>query len=240
MHFTMRTLALPVVTVATALALTACGSSSAGNPGQNMPGMPGMNNSSSSASTPATSASAGPAATGPHNPADVTFAAGMIPHHQQAITMAQMALTQATNPEVKKLATAIKAAQDPEIQTMSGWLAGWGQPVPATTGATHDMSQMGSPTSDGMGGMGDMDGMGGMSGMMSDEEMSQLSSTSGAAFDKLWLQMMVKHHQGAVAMARTELTDGANTQAKQLAQSIIDSQSTEITTMTTLLTTLGS
>lgn len=239
MHFTMRTLALPVVTVATALALTACGSSSAGNPGQNMPGMPGMNNSSSSASTPATSASAGPAATGPHNPADVTFAAGMIPHHQQAITMAQMALTQATNPEVKKLATAIKAAQDPEIQTMSGWLTGWGQPVPATTATTHDMSQMGSPTSDAMGGTGGMDGMGGVSGMMSDEEMSQLSATSGAAFDKLWLQMMVKHHQGAVAMARTELTDGANTQAKQLAQSIIDSQSTEITTMTTLLTTLG-
>lgn len=240
MNFTMRTLALPVVTAATALALAACGSSSAGNPGQNMPGMPGMNSSSGSAST---SAPAGTAASGPHNPADVTFAAGMIPHHQQAITMAQMALTQATNPEVKKLATAIKAAQDPEIQTMSGWLTGWGQPVPATTGATHDMSQMGSPTSDAMGdmgGMGGMDGTGGMSGMMSDKEMSQLSATSGAAFDKLWLQMMVKHHQGAVAMARTELTDGANTEAKQLAQSIIDSQSTEITTMTTLLATLGS
>lgn len=111
MHFTMRTLALPVVTVATAVALASCGSSSAGNPGQNMPGMSGMNNSSSSASTSATSESAGPVAANPHNPADVSFAAGMIPHHRQAITMAQMALTQATSPAVKKLATAIKAAR---------------------------------------------------------------------------------------------------------------------------------
>ncbi len=75
--------------------------------------------------------------------------------------------------------------------------------------------------------------------MMSDEEMTQLSGTSGAAFDKLWLRMMVQHHQGAVAMAQTELTDGANTEAKQLAQSIIDGQSKEITTMTTLVGTLG-
>ncbi len=64
-------------------------------------------------------------------------------------------------------------------------------------------------------------------------------ATSGAAFDKLWLQMTT-HHQGAVTMARTELTDGANTEAKQLAQSIIDSQGKEITTITTLLANLGS
>ncbi|MEO3939026.1 DUF305 domain-containing protein [Dermatophilaceae bacterium Soc4.6] len=235
MNLTMRTLALPVVTVATALALASCGGSSAGNPGQDMPGM-------NSASRPATtSASVGPAAAGPHNPADVTFAAGMIPHHRQAVTMAQMALTTATNPGIKDLATAIKAAQDPEIETMSGWLTGWGQPVPAPT---QDMSQMGSSTSGTMGdgtvGGSDMGSIGGMGGMMSDQQMSQLSGTSGAAFDKLWLQLMTAHHQGAVAMARTELTDGANTEAKQLAQSIIDSQSKEITTMTTLLATLGS
>ena len=235
MNLTLRTLVLPVVTAATALALASCGSSSASNPGQ---GMPGMNSSSSPATTPAP---AGTPAAGPHNPADVAFAAGMIPHHRQAVAMAQMALTQATNPTVKDLAMAIKAAQDPEIQTMSGWLIGWGQPVPATT---QDMSQMGSSTSgtmsDGAAGGSGMGGMDGMGGMMSDQEMSQLAATSGAAFDKLWLQMMVKHHQGAVAMARTELTDGANTEAKQLAQSIIDSQSKEITTMTALLATVGS
>jgi len=232
MNLSMRTLALPVVTAATAVALASCGSSSASNPGQ---GMPGMNSSGHSATT---SAPAGTAAAGPHNPADVTFAAGMIPHHRQAVTMAEMALTKATNPTIKDLAAAIKAAQDPEIQAMSGWLTGWGQPVPTTN---HDMSQMGSATSGTMSGeAAGGSGMGGTGGMMSDQEMTQLSATSGAAFDKRWLQMMTTHHQGAVAMARTELTDGANTEAKQLAQGIIDSQSKEITTMTTLLATLGS
>ncbi len=228
MHLRMRTLLIPVVTAATAIALASCGSSSAGNPGEGVPGMAGMNSASSSAPV-------GPAAVGPHNPADVTFAAGMIPHHRQAVAMAQMALTAATNPAIKDLAAEVKAAQDPENQTMSGWLTGWGQPVPAPN---QDMSQMGSSTSGTMG-----DGAAGgssMGGMMTNQQMSQLSATSGAAFDRLWLQMMTTHHQGAVAMAQTELTDGANTEAKQLAQSIIDSQSKEITTMTTLLDTLGS
>ncbi len=223
---TLRRLVLSVVTAATAVALAACGSSGvAGNPGQ---GMPGMNSSSSSATA---SAPFGRAASGPHNPADVAFVVGMIPHHRQAVTMAEMALTKATDATVKSLATSIKAAQAPEIQSMSGWLTGWGQPVPASG---QDMSQMRSSTS----GSSETGGSS-MGGMMSDQEMTQLSTTSGAAFDRLWLQLMTKHHQGAVAMARTELTDGANTEAKQLAQSIIDSQSKEITTMTTLLGTLG-
>jgi uncharacterized protein (DUF305 family) len=227
-RLTLRSLIVSVVAAATAFTLAACGSSSTtGTPGQ---GMPGMNSSSRSATT---SAPVGPAASGPHNAADVAFAVGMIPHHRQAVTMAEMALTTATNSTVKSLATSIKAAQDPEIQSMSGWLTGWGQPVPASG---QDMSQMGSSTSGSPSG----GAMGSMGGMMSDQEMSQLSTTSGAAFDRLWLQLMTKHHQGAVAMARTELTDGANTEAKQLAQSIIDSQSKEITTMTTLLGTLGS
>lgn len=226
---TLRTVSLPLVVAAAAVALAACGSSStAGSPGQ---GMPGMNSSSPAA----TSAPVGPAASGPHNPTDVAFAVGMIPHHRQAVMMAKMALTTATNSKVKDLATSIKAAQDPEIQAMSGWLTGWGQPIPASN---QNMSQMGASTSGSTDGSG-MGSMGSMGGMMSDQEMTQLSKTSGAAFDKLWLQMMTKHHQGAVAMARTELTDGANTEAKQLAQSIIDSQSKEITTMTTLLGTLG-
>ncbi|WP_295702792.1 DUF305 domain-containing protein [Lapillicoccus sp.] len=222
---TLRRAALSVVAAATAVALTACGSSStAGDPAQ---GMPGMTGSSSAAST----APVGPAASGPHNPADVAFAVGMIPHHRQAVTMAEMALTQATDSTVRSLATSIKAAQDPEIQAMSGWLTGWGQAVPASG---HNMSQMGASTSDNS-----ETGGSGMGGMMSDQEMGQLSGTSGAAFDRLWLQLMTTHHQGAVAMARTELTEGANTDAKQLAQSIIDSQDKEITAITTLLGTLS-
>jgi len=229
MNRTLRHAALPVLAAATALALAACGGSTSSPSGHE--GMPGMT-STTSASTPSTPSR--PTAAGPHNEADVAFATGMIPHHGQAITMAQMALSTSTNPKVKDLATAIKAAQDPEIQTMSGWLTGWAQPVPAATGG-HDMSQMGSTTSSTSG----SSTMGGMGGMMTDQEMEQLSKATGAAFDRMWLQMMVKHHQGAVAMSQTELATGTNPDAKQLAQAIIDSQTKEITTMTAALGSLN-
>ena len=115
---------------------------------------------------------------------------------------------------------------------MSGWLIGWGQPVPATDG--HDMSQMGASgsatTSGSDPGAGD--------GMMSDQEMRQLSNTTGPSFDRMWLQLMIRHHQGAVATAQTELAAGTNPDAKKLAQTIIDGQTAEIRTMTGLLPTI--
>jgi uncharacterized protein (DUF305 family) len=143
----------------------------------------------------------------------------MIPHHQQAVEMAEMALTQARNARVKALASNIRAAQDPEIQTMSRWFTAWGQPAP-TPMAGHDMSQMG-----------------GMDGMMTAQEMRQLQASSGATFDRMWLQMMTKHHQGAVAMASTEQTQGQNVEAKALAGQIVTAQTTEIATMAQLLPT---
>jgi len=230
MNRTIRHAAIAAASITTAVTLAACGSNgSSGSPDQNMPGMPGMtgmsSSSSSSSATTSPSSSANPAG-GQHNSADVAFATGMIPHHGQAITMAEMAASQATNPDVKSLAAAIKTAQAPEIATMSGWLTGWGQPVPAATGG-HDMSKMGAGT--------DMSGMG---GMMSEQEMQQLSAAAGAQFDRMWLQMMIKHHQGAVTMARTELASGRSADAKQLAQQIIDAQNKEIATMTALLPTI--
>ena len=232
----------PALAVATALTLAACGSSTTAPSGSGvtpgnggMPGMssaaPGMSSTApgmSSAAPGATSAPAGPAASGPHNQADVDFATGMIPHHGQAVTMAELALTKATNPTVKQLATEIKAAQDPEIKTMSGFLQGWGQPVPATAGG-HDMGAVGSTA-----------GSSNMAGMMTDQQMSQLGSASGAGFDRMWVQMMLEHHRGAVAESKTELSTGSSSEAKQLAQTIIDGQTKEITTMTALLATLPS
>lgn len=218
--------AAPALAVATALTLAACGSSttapsgSGGIPGTG--GMPGM----SSTAAGGTPAPAAPAASGPHNQADVAWATGMIPHHGQAVAMAEIALAKATDPTVKQLATAIKAAQDPEIKTMSGFLQGWGQPVPATSGG-HDMGAMGSTA-----------GSSSMGGMMTDEQMSQLNSASGPAFDRMWVQMMLTHHRGAVAESRTELANGSSPEAKRLAQTIIDGQTAEIATMTALLGTL--
>jgi len=236
MNRTIRQAAIAAASITAAVTLAACGSTaSSGSPNQNMPGMPGMTGMSSSPSSPSSSSSSSTTASpsssanpagGQHNAADVAFATGMIPHHGQAITMAEMAASRATNPEVKSLAAAIKTAQAPEIATMSGWLTGWGQPVPAATGG-HDMSKMGTGT--------DMSGMG---GMMSEQEMQQLSAATGAQFDRMWLQMMIKHHQGAVTMARTELASGQSADAKQLAQQIIDAQNKEIATMTALLPTI--
>ncbi len=144
----------------------------------------------------------------------------MIPHHAQAVTMADMA-TASTNADVTALASDIKAAQDPEIQTMPGWLAGWGAPVPATDG--NDMGSMGDNA---------------MPGMMSEEEMTNLGDATGTSFDRQWLTLMIAHHEGAIAMAKTELSAGQNADAKALAQKIIDAQSSEIATMTPLLAAL--
>jgi uncharacterized protein (DUF305 family) len=200
--------ALMTAVTAAALALAGCGGSGgSGGADHNMPGMSSSSTSSGSASPEKAT----------HNQADVTFATNMIPHHQQAVEMAEMASKQATNPEVKALATDIKAAQDPEIQTMSLWLTGWGQPVP-TPMAGHDMSQM--------------------DGMMSAQDMQQLQTARVAQFDRMWLQMMTQHHQGAVTMATTETQQGQNADARVLAQQIITAQNKEIATMAQLLRTI--
>ncbi|MGW5852219.1 DUF305 domain-containing protein [Streptomyces sp. NPDC055254] len=187
-----------------ALVLAACG----GNGNDS-----GAAHNGHNAASPSAPASA-PAQQGNHNAADVTFAQGMIPHHQQAIEMADLAANRAEAAEVKKLADEIKKAQDPEIKTLSGWLTSWGEQVPAAGGGHggHDMS-----------------------GMMTAEEMKQLESSSGKAFDTAFLKLMVKHHEGAVAMAKTEQSEGAYQPAKDMAAAIITSQSAEIARMNALL-----
>ncbi len=154
------------------------------------------------------------------NAGDVTFARGMIPHHQQAVEMSRIALDPARNAgaKVMDLATRIQGAQDPEIQLMTGWLKEWGQPVEGPS----------------MGGM-DMANMPGMEGMMTAAEMTGLQAATGPAFDKLWLDMMVRHHQGAVAMSKTAETDGKATDVKELAGKIISAQESEIAEMQKLL-----
>ncbi len=221
MNSTVRRSTLPAAVLALALALTACGGSNDTTSSPTSSAMPShdMGSMTSTSATPSASAGTGTPAMGAHNDADVAFATGMIPHHAQAVTMAEMAASKATNAEVKTLAATIKAAQAPEITQMSGWLTGWGQPVPDTTMGGSSMN------------MGD--------GMMTDAEMSQLGKTTGAAFDRMWLQMMIKHHQGAVAMATTELKSGSNAEAKKLAQAIITSQQAEITRMQKLEPTVG-
>ncbi|MBJ6641990.1 DUF305 domain-containing protein [Streptomyces sp. BSE7F] len=204
----VRRTAVVAASGVTALVLAGCGGSgddtgSAGHGGHQ-------------ATDSASAAPSAPASQGQHNAADVTFAKGMIPHHRQAVEMADLAPDRARSAEVKKLAAEIKKAQAPEIEKLSGWLTSWGETVPAEGAMDHSMH-------------------GGMDGMMSAEEMTALENASGRAFDTAFMEMMIKHHEGAVEMAKTEQSDGAHTPARKMAVDIIASQSAEIEQMKKLL-----
>ena len=183
-----------------------------------------------------TSAAAAPSTSGgqtapAHNDADVAFAQGMIPHHQQAIEMSDMLLgKQGIDPKVVTLAQQIKAAQGPEIEKMQRWLSDWGVP----TTSSPEMSNMpGMPNMSGMPGH-DMSGMGG-GGMMSAQDMAALQNAQGAEASRLFLTQMIEHHKGAIAMAQTEVNTGQFPAAVEMARSIITSQQQEIDAMNAML-----
>ncbi|GAA2133657.1 DUF305 domain-containing protein [Actinomadura napierensis] len=159
----------------------------------------------------ASGSAAGMVTPGSHNDQDVMFAQMMIPHHRQAVEMARLAPSRASSAQVKKLAAGIEKAQAPEIQKMTGWLKAWGAPA-AMSGMHHDMP-----------------------GIMSEKDMASLKDLKGKAFDRAFLQMMIKHHEGAVSMANDEKASGLNFDAKDLALRIVMSQSAEIAKMRDLL-----
>ena len=214
----MLEVALTAIAVGTTLGLTGCGSNDAG-------GMGGMNPSSSVSSqmsqmrSPMASADPSGSTAEQFNAADVMFAQMMIPHHQQAVAMSDTLLKNSgVSAETTALAKEIKAAQQPEITTMQGWLKAWG----------HDMG----------GGMGGMNHGGLDDGMATEAEMKTFEQTEGTAAEKMYLEMMTKHHQGAIAMAQTETKNGKNADAITLANNIITSQQREIATMKKLLANL--
>jgi len=149
------------------------------------------------------------------NPADVMFAQMMIPHHEQAIEMSEIALdpTVGASDVVKSLATRIKGAQDPEIMTMKGFLSGWKMPT------TMDHSMMGDT----------------MTGMLSTEDIAALSALRGADFDRAWMTSMIKHHDGAIEMAKVVVSGGKNAAVRALAEAVINGQDAEIIEIKKLL-----
>lgn len=235
-----KSLTLGAASAALLLALTACGDS-------------GTDQSAATTTSAAvtTSASAETGA-GEHNAADIAFAEGMVPHHSQAIEMSDMLLAkQGIDPRVVDLAQQIKAAQGPEIEQLNAWLTEWGQAPPTTTTGMQmtESLPMGTdlqmpeappvvpPATSGMD-MPGTEGGGDMEGMMSAEDMQALSDAQGVAAAKLFLTQMIEHHKGAIAMAQTEVADGQNAQAKAMAQTIINTQQQEVTTMEQILSTL--
>ncbi|WP_280483975.1 DUF305 domain-containing protein [Nocardia farcinica] len=167
---------------------------------------------SSTTTAVSTSAATGTAPAGTFNDADVTFLQMMYPHHEQAVQMAELVPSRSQDQQVIDLAAGIKAAQQPEMTQIQSLLASAGKPDPAGGAMNHDMP-----------------------GMMSPEQMSSLEAMSGPEFDKMWLQMMIDHHRGAVEMAQSEIASGTNSQAKQMAETIVATQQQEITQMETLL-----
>lgn len=191
--------------LAALLTLSACGNGDSGSHGRDGMGHGGSGSSatSSSSSSPSSTAAMG----------DVGFAQMMIPHHEQAVEMADQALGKGTSAPVAQLARDIKAAQAPEIATMQGWLREWGAPAMPSGG--------------------DHSGHGG--GMMSDADMDELAAAQGAEFERLWLTMMIEHHEGAVDMAEDVLETTSNPEVERLAQAIVKAQNEEIAVMKGLL-----
>lgn len=207
----MRINRTTLITIATLSTLTVAGCSGATPPTNTAP-------SSTSSTQPGQVAAE-------HNPADITFAQGMIPHHQQAIDMADLATDRASSAKVKDLAFKIKQAQDPEIEQLKQMLEAWGAPEQPDSGGSMP----------GMGHGGSSGDQSAMPNMMTDQQMQQLENGNGAGFDKMFLEMMIMHHQGAIKMAESEVSQGQNPQAKTLAKKIIEDQLAEISTMQNLL-----
>ena len=149
------------------------------------------------------------------NYADIMFAQMMIPHHEQAIELADMALdpTLMASEQVKALASQIKNAQDPEIDLMAQWLDEWEQPL-------MDMSVDHSMT---------------MEGMLSVDELGAIGQMNGEEFDQAWIGAMIAHHKGAIEMANTVKAEGESALVQELADAIIEAQKSEIDTLELLL-----
>ncbi|MEU6660299.1 DUF305 domain-containing protein [Streptomyces sp. NPDC046821] len=142
------------------------------------------------------------------NSADFSYAQMMITHHTQALQMTELAPKRAESGKVKRLAERITAAQGPEIGAMEGWLNSHGRE--RESGMHHHDA---------------------MPGMATEEQLRTLRAARGAAFDKLFLKLMITHHQGAVTMATDVLSEGNNVQVEEMANDVIAQQTSEIERM---------
>jgi uncharacterized protein (DUF305 family) len=167
---------------------------------------------SGTGTTPTTSASTSAEATSKQvNDADEMFVQMMRPHHEQAIEMSDMLLAKTgISPEVTALATEIKDAQVPEIEQLTAWADQWG--IDQMSGMDHSMD-----------------------GMMSDSDMQDLDAAEGTEAEQLFLTQMIEHHTGAIEMAQTEIDDGQNPDAIDMAEGIVATQEDEISRMRALL-----
>jgi uncharacterized protein (DUF305 family) len=160
-----------------------------------------------------------------YSPADARFMQDMIPHHHQAIEMAALVADRTNRPELIDVAGRINASQGDEIAFMQGWLRDRGEHVPEPT--AHDAMHTSHK----------------MAGMASPEQMAELAASKGTAFDRLFLQLMIPHHEGAVTMVEELLEVPGSAYDPVLFEfttDIVNDQTAEIEKMNVLLVSLSS
>jgi uncharacterized protein (DUF305 family) len=151
-----------------------------------------------------------------HTEADAAFVVNMIPHHQQALAMTALVEERTASRQVPKLAERIEVSQTDEIVQLEGWLTERGESLP--DGHSHHHGEL-------------------MPGMLTEEELAHLETAQGRRFDRLFLNYMIRHHQGAVLMVGQLLAGGGGqeTEVFQLAQHIESDQLVEISRMKRML-----
>lgn len=166
------------------------------------------------------------------NDADVAFVAALIAHHQQTVEIADLASVPGNeaSPWLLPLAERIGAARRADIERLEALRDSWGG-VPATTDTTSGQRPDGHVS--------DPTDVPGTEGMMTADEMIELTTTTGGDFDRLWLAMMVRHHDGAIAMAQRLLADGRNGELQSFAASSSAAHQAEVTEMENALTAVS-
>jgi uncharacterized protein (DUF305 family) len=165
---------------------------------------------------------------------DVGFAQDMSVHHQQAVEMAAWERDHSTDPVLRQLASDIETTQNSQIGRMQGWLDLWDAPTLPVGG---HMAWMSDPTHDH--GAGPGTGVATMPGMASAADLTALRAATGSALDVEWLQLMLRHHQGAVGMLQYAAAHAAVPQLRNLATQMLTSQTAEAEYLQQLLTQRG-
>ncbi|MFE3195690.1 DUF305 domain-containing protein [Nocardia sp. NPDC059240] len=164
---------------------------------------------------------------------DVGFSQDMSVHHAQAVQMSGIALSGSTDPAVKRLAYDILTTQANQAGRMQGWLQQWSEPFIAPDGYMGWMTDMSAHEHTGTAmHMGPVQTM---PGMASDQEMSDLGKATGTALDTLFLQLMLRHHQGGMPMIQYAEQRADTDAVRTLAQSMAKTQQSEADLMTQML-----
>ncbi|WP_233257134.1 DUF305 domain-containing protein [Promicromonospora sp. AC04] len=225
----VRTFAIGLVVVVPALVLSACGPDAEPEPVSTpssvvlQPGKPGE-----TAETIAPEDYEGAPAQAPFSKADADFLTDMIWHHGQAIEMAELAPERAASEQLKTFANRIDVVQDSEVDLMSGWLEENEYPVPVTA----EGGDGSGPRAPEHGHDADMPGM------LTDAEMAELEEASGTEFDRLFLEGMIKHHEGALTMCEEIAGSGSEERVLELANNIAADQMAEIDRLDQMLAVL--